>query len=118
MSRYKPIGISLLPKQITTLDDRAEKLGLSRSKYIQILVTADIQGGLLDCTIDADGGKPIVNIREGVNLVIIDQKVENANKVDLIIKALQTYNQTDTNRQMEISAGNTRKIVEGIVNRQ
>lgn len=94
MSRYKPMGISALPERIALVDARANELGLSRSKYLQALIDADLDGCLLDCTKDAEGGKPIVKLRDGVNIEVLDKDSGNAQMKKAILAAFKTLGAT------------------------
>ena len=115
MSRYKPIGVSFLPERIERIDTRAMDLGLSRSKYLQALVDADLDGGLLDCTIDAKTGKPVVKLRDGVSIEVLDKESENAQMVEIILKALSTLGESVPELRAAVMVGNVRKTAERIV---
>lgn len=115
MSRYKPVGVSLLPERISMMDARAEELGLSRSKYMQALIDADIDSGLLDCTIDAKGGKPVIKLRDGVSLVVLDKETERDEKVEIIVKAIEVLGSVAPELVRIVMTGNVRKAAERAV---
>ncbi|MCP5535426.1 MAG: hypothetical protein H7A51_04230 [Akkermansiaceae bacterium] len=113
MSRYKPMGVSFLPERIAMVDDRAKQLGLSRSKYLQALVEADIDAGLLDSTKNAANGKTTIKLRDGVTLVALDKKTEHDEKVKIIVEAVKTL--TRAMPQLFGSAGNVERHAKDIL---
>lgn len=112
MSRYKSFGLSLRPERLKQIDDRAKKLGLTRSKYFQALVDADLEAGLLDCTINAKNGKPVVKVRDGVSIEVIDKELEYKKQVEVIVKTVKTLSVLAPDLRMGAFAGNARKVAE------
>jgi hypothetical protein len=112
MSRYKSFGLSLRPERLKQIDDRAKKLGLTRSKYFQALVDADLEAGLLDCTINAINGKPAIKLKDGVSIQVIDKKLEYTQQVEIIVKAFKILGDVAPELQAAAFTGNVRKSAE------
>ncbi|MCH7225117.1 hypothetical protein [Haloferula sp. A504] len=115
MSRYKPFSVSLLPERIEMIEARARELGLSKSKYLQALVDADIDVGLLDCTVDAKGGKPVVTLKDGVSVVVLDKAAVESLSVDLIENAVRTLGRIYPDLRMSSLANPIRKTATQVV---
>lgn len=115
MTNYQSIGLSLRPERLHLIDARAEKLGLTRSKYFQTLVDADLDVGLLDCILDAKDGAPVVKVREGVSIVLLDKKAVESMGVGIIVQAMKTLGNLHPDLKAGALVGNVRKMAERVV---